>query len=754
MAERGDAGKSATQAAMLAWPALESAEEDQPARSARSAAEGLAGLPAVRTAGRRRGGADDPRELSALRGRLTSRDIARSRRRRIAAAVTAAGILIAGVGLVNGDRRPALPDLAGPDNGLPLDPTADWEARAQVTLAALHEQLDVIAETETAWTQHIAAQYQEVTTPQAVLEMLEAKDQLLREVAALEAQLSTAERLDQVREEVGVTEVQLATLDAAIGEDLDGEGPGSGEDRSGADVANPGSVPTDPTASAGAAVPPDLTLEALRLERELLAQSLAAQRAEEERLQRGVEAAREAPLPDTGDDTTPLAQEVLDLDQSDDPPGPGSPSTPAPPAIAQGRDPDVAPTPQITTSGPDDPDADDAPQDRPESDTDPGGQPDAGGPPEEASVANSGDAGPPDRADRPGNRDDQAESDDRGMIDEVGDTAGDTVDDLQDVVGLGDDDDDAPGGPAPGEAGREEGRGGPEGRDEPQDRPERPEPGVVEELGDTAGETVDGLQDTLGLGGADDRAAEDRNGEDDDTPTARDEGDSLSADAEERDERARDFRGETPVIDRLDDGLRDTPGTLEEVTGLGDDETIENVVAPAERRESDLPPPDDRSENDETEESETFPDLGSGSEAEGDEDTQHGGVERTDDEDGSLDSDQVQQLRVAGEVLDAVMPAVAEMLDPALEAAARASDDDDDVSDNGGSDNGEDHEQSGDILESGRSSDASADESSAEESSADESSSEQQADSQESDSQGSEGEDSNGGSDGFGSDSG
>ncbi|MDN5854522.1 MAG: hypothetical protein L0K86_17060, partial [Actinomycetia bacterium] len=476
-AERGDAGIGATPSPALAWPALERAEEDQPAGASRAAAECLAGLPGVQTAARRRGGGGDGAgELGALRGRLATRDMARTQRRRIAAVVTAAGILIAGVGLASDDRRPTLPELAGPDNGLPLDPTSDWEARAEVTLAALHEQLDVIAETEAAWTDHIAEQYREIPTPQAVLEMLDAKEQLLREVAALEAQLGTAERLDQVREEAEVTEVQLAALDAAIGEDR---------------------VLVGPTAATGATGPTDPTLEALRLQRELLAQSLAAQRAEEERLQRGVEAAREAPLPDAGDDTTPLAQQVLDLDRSDDPPGPGSPPTPAPPVIVQGRDPDVAPAPQITTSGPDDPGEDDAPDDHFEAG--PGDEPGVGGQPQEAGVPNSGEAGPPAREDGPRDRDDEAGSDDRGLVEKVGDTAGGAVDRLHDAVGLGDDDDDAAGGPA-GEAGREEERGGPQRRDQPQDRPERPEPGVVEELGDTAGETVDGLQDAVSLG--------------------------------------------------------------------------------------------------------------------------------------------------------------------------------------------------------------------------------------------------------------
>lgn len=704
--ERDDVGIGATSSPVLAWPAMQGAEEGQPSgASPRAAAEGLAGLPAVQTGGRRRDRGGGSRELSALRGRLATRDVARSRRRRIAAAVAVAGILIAGAGLTSGDRPPALPDLAGPDNGVLLDPTADWEARAEVTLAALHQQLDVIAETEAAWTDHIAEQYQETATPQAVVEMLEAKEQLLREVAALEAQLGTADRLDQVREEVAVTEVQLAALDAAIGESPGGEGPGSdssggGEDSSGADVANPGSVP-DPNAAAGTPEPPDPTMEALRLQRELLAQSLAAQRAEEERLQRGVEAAREAPLPDAGDDTTPLAQEVLELDQSDDRPDPGSPSTSTPPVIAQGRDPDTVPTPQITTSGPDDPGDDDAPEERAESEPDPNDEPAVEGQPEEAGVPNGDrEPGPPVREDGPRDRDDEAEIDDRGLVEELGDTADDAVDDLQDAVGLGEDDDDADRDPA-GEAGpkeeREEERGDPERRDQPQDRPDRPEPSVLEELGDTADETVDDLQDTVGLGDDDDgrvddradkdradkdRADQDRNDEDDAAASPWDEDADRGADDEERDERDRDFRDEVPVIDDLDDGVRDT---LEEVTGFGDEETAEDSASPAERGEADRAPSDE-SDDDETEEStesEARPDL-ENSEREGGGDGEDGQGTQPgdgDDADGSLDSDQAEQLRLAGEVLDAVMPTVAEMLDPVLEAAAQEAAGDDSGSD-------------------------------------------------------------------------
>lgn len=800
--ERGDGGAGATSSPVLAWPALPGAKGDRPfGASPRAAAEGLAGLPAVQTAGRRRGRDEGSRELSALRGRLATRDVARSRRRRIAAAVAAAGILIAGVGLTRGDRHPALPDLAGPDSGVPLDPTADWEARAAVTLAALHQQLDVIAETEAAWTDHIAEQYQEMATPQAVVEMLEAKEQLLREVAALEAQLGTADRLDQVREEVEVTEVQLAALDAAIGGSPGGVGP-SGEDSSGADAANPGSVP-DPTAAAGTPEPADPTLEALRLERELLAQSLAAQRAEEERLQRGVEAAREAPLPDAADDTTPLAQEVLELDQSDDPPEPGSPSTSTPPVIAQGRDPDVGPTPQITTSGPDDPGDDDAPEERAEIEPDPSDESEVEGQPEEAGVPNGErEPGPPVREDGPRDRDDEAEVDDRGLAEELGDAADDAVDDLADAVGLGEDDDDAAGDPA-GEAGpgdeREDERGNPERRDQPQDGPDRPAPSVLEELGDTADETVDDLQDTVGLGDDDDRADNDRGdegraGEDAAASSPRDEDDDLSADGEERDERDQDFRGEAPVIDDLDDGVQDT---LEEVTGLGDEEITEDSAAPAERGESGRAPSDDSDdEPEESTESEARPDLEN---SDGDDGGDGQGTQPGDGDDaaGSIGSDQAEQLRLAGEVLDAVMPTVAEMLDPVLEAAAQEAGGDDsgsdegvsqegtfdeggsdgDGSDEGGSDEGGDPEQSGDMAGSGeagtdqRPTEDSSDEDSsdqdsrdedqvdgdqADEDSTEESASDQRSDGQESDGQESEredagGEGSAGGSDGLGS---
>lgn len=354
--------------------------------------------------------------------------------RRLAVAMAAAGILVAGVGLTSSsDGRGSPPHLAGPTDALPLDLNAAWETRAAVTLAALQHQLAVIAETEVAWTDDIAQQYEDTPTPRAVLEMLEAKEQLQRQITALEAQLDSVDRLRAVREQAVATEIQLAAVDEAIGQD----GPPPGQD-----MPDDGHDATD-----------EATDAALRAQRELLAASLATQRVEEANLEQGVEAAREAPLPDSNDNITPLVQEVLDLDRSDDTPPAGTS------VIAQGRDPDSEPTPQTTTTGPDDPSDEDIP---PNEDT--GNSTDEqrqGGPPVDTSTADADDTTP--GGDGAGPVDDVVGAVDDAVTGGAGDGSGpvdDVVGAVDDVVtgGAGDGSPLGPrdDGPAPGEPGRDD----------------------------------------------------------------------------------------------------------------------------------------------------------------------------------------------------------------------------------------------------------------------------------------------------------
>lgn len=319
-----------TAPAALEWPH----RAPDPDKAARAPAAGLSGLPPVRPPARGRppgGGLRGRREDAALRSRLSERDMARARRRRIAVAVASAGVLIAGIGLTGGEQPR---DPVAPVPGPPSDPHADWTARAQVTLASLRNQLDSIVETEQVWTSEIAEQYDGQDTPPAVTAMLAQKAELEQQIATLTAQLAVAEELHRVREQVSGSEDRLAALDEVIDEHIPEQ--------------------------AQAHTPEQ---QALLDQRDLLAASLADAHADAARLAEGVDAAQAAPLPTPVDHSTPLVEAVRDLDDDGDREGPGSAELP--PAVAFGRDEETRPSSPPTSGEPEDPE-DSQPTDQPD----------------------------------------------------------------------------------------------------------------------------------------------------------------------------------------------------------------------------------------------------------------------------------------------------------------------------------------------------------------------------------------------------
>jgi hypothetical protein len=264
-----------------------------------------------------------------LRSRLSARLGDRLPRRRAIAVLGAAGVLAGGYAVTSSTST----EVAGPTQDVPLgETTDDWAARAQVTLTSVDSQLDTIARTEAAWNA-VPGNTSSATTPTAVAELKERKALLEKRRAALRSQLDSYRALSGVRADLEVAERNLEAVERALRD--------------------------APTTSALSSPDEAAALTALQEQRDLRLRQRDAKKLELASLEGNVEKAAHTPLPDDGQQTTAVSDEVMGVLRGDgrDAPKPVPASGPdRPEVVGPGRD--GAPGEErqtTTTSGPPDP---------------------------------------------------------------------------------------------------------------------------------------------------------------------------------------------------------------------------------------------------------------------------------------------------------------------------------------------------------------------------------------------------------------
>lgn len=248
-----------------------------------------------------------PAAVAALRDQI---DPPRRRRRQFVAVLGAAGILAAGTGWLATDSAPPAPSasVAAPPV---TQPQVVWVDRANITLAAINQQLDMVTRTEAIWNSSIAAKYQGRGIPAAVTRMLNRKALLEQQRTALQSQLNIVEHLGPAAQELADAERRLAAITKAL-------------------AASPPGQAQDPDQLA--------VISALNDQQLLLQQARDAKAADLAHLQQDVRNLQSAPLPDFSDATTPVALAVLALDHPLSPaPGQTPTTVQRPPLVVAGR---------------------------------------------------------------------------------------------------------------------------------------------------------------------------------------------------------------------------------------------------------------------------------------------------------------------------------------------------------------------------------------------------------------------------------
>ncbi|MGI9002786.1 MAG: hypothetical protein ACR2GH_14165 [Pseudonocardia sp.] len=223
------------------------------------------------------------------------------RRRRAVAVLGAAGILAGGYVVTASEPPP--PSVAAPVQAEPrVESEDEWAARAQVTLTSLNRQLDMIAQTEEAWNQ-LPENRRTGAPPAAVQAMQERKQLLERRKATLQSQIDTYRSLSRTKAGLEQTEQHLQAVEEALEE-----------------------APAEPEPSPEQAS----VIAALDEQRDLRLRQREAKREELRSLEDNVASATRTPLPDDGEETTEVSNEVMEVIRTD---GSGKP------------DPDPAPAP-------------------------------------------------------------------------------------------------------------------------------------------------------------------------------------------------------------------------------------------------------------------------------------------------------------------------------------------------------------------------------------------------------------------------
>jgi hypothetical protein len=236
------------------------------------------------------------------------RDAAAQRRRRRAVAVlSAAGILAGGGGwvAVNGPGSSPAPTGAGPGELAP-DEAARWAGQAEIVLASVTQQLDVVAQAQEAWNK-LPESRTAGAPPAPVAQMLERQALLEQQRATLESQLAAWHSLDKVNGELASADQQLATVQKAL------------------DSLPQGEQLTSEQAT---------TVKQLAEQRDVRVRQRDAKKQELDSLKTGVHTAVVTPLQDTAEKTKALADNVLGLVNGNAPAKPNGPVHEPTPGVA------------------------------------------------------------------------------------------------------------------------------------------------------------------------------------------------------------------------------------------------------------------------------------------------------------------------------------------------------------------------------------------------------------------------------------
>ncbi|WP_433558031.1 hypothetical protein ACQPWY_04890 [Pseudonocardia xinjiangensis] len=207
-----------------------------------------------------------------------------TRRRRAVAVLGVAGILAGGYAVTASE--PASTVRAVPAQPVPgPESETEWVARAQVTLTSVNRQLDTIAQTEDAWNR--LPEERRATVPAEPVQALKERKALLeRRKATLQSQIDTYRSLDRTKDDLKLTEQHLDAVEKAL---------------------------QDPPAEPQRSPEQASVIAALDEQRDLRLRQRDAKREELESLEKGVESALRAPLPDDGQATAEVSNEVLDV---------------------------------------------------------------------------------------------------------------------------------------------------------------------------------------------------------------------------------------------------------------------------------------------------------------------------------------------------------------------------------------------------------------------------------------------------------
>ena len=246
-------------------------------------------------------------------------------RGRALAMLGVAGILAGGYAATDTQPEPS----PAPVRATPEGETADaWAQRATVALTSVNRELDVLEQADEAWRQLPESRRAVVPPPIAALE--ERRSVLQRRRTTLQSQLDAYRSLRRAQQELAVSEQQLRAVEKALVD-----------------------APPERRRSAEQ----EAAIAALDEQRDLRLRRRDAQRAELASLQEGVSNATRAPLPDDGEATAKVSQDVREIVRNDGttPSRPVDSSPPRPDVVAGREEEDGKPREEVGTSGPPDP---------------------------------------------------------------------------------------------------------------------------------------------------------------------------------------------------------------------------------------------------------------------------------------------------------------------------------------------------------------------------------------------------------------
>ena len=164
------------------------------------------------TSGRGRGGTKKKLTPAQLRARSSKR------RAQTVAAISAMAVLVGGGNLViNQNTEPA--DGTGPKSPVALGPAptdlAGWASQAEVSLASVSRQLDVIAQVEEAWNRSPVAQ-RLASPPAAVQMLLNRKAELEQAKVMMQSQLAAYRSWHDASAQMAAAQAELAAVERAL----------------------------------------------------------------------------------------------------------------------------------------------------------------------------------------------------------------------------------------------------------------------------------------------------------------------------------------------------------------------------------------------------------------------------------------------------------------------------------------------------------------------------------------------------------